>query len=112
MISENYVYWGLKKLKSKIHKMSNEILLIELKNVRSINSRSCGNSNLNCQHCKFQEKCDKYVTYEEAITDELLTRGLFDYALKFLKNESNKFERTRNQNDIELQKMNFLALPN
>ncbi|MHA1213621.1 MAG: hypothetical protein ACTSSH_14335 [Candidatus Heimdallarchaeota archaeon] len=71
---------GLTKLRIKIHKMSNQKLLIEWQNIRCLNDKCKPLNMIECYTCNYTN-CQKYLRYEEIITDELVTRGLFEFAL-------------------------------
>ena len=71
---------GLLKLKLRIHRMKNHILLSEWQSIRLKNSDCIPNDVINCHSCDLA-KCLSYLTYEEIITTELLNRGLFDFAI-------------------------------
>ncbi|MCK5045111.1 MAG: hypothetical protein KAS22_00940 [Candidatus Heimdallarchaeota archaeon] len=71
---------GLLKLKLRIHRMKNHILLSEWQSIRLMNSDCIPNEVVNCHSCDLA-KCLCYLTYEEIITTELLNRGLFDFAI-------------------------------
>ncbi|NHJ85044.1 MAG: hypothetical protein FK734_06250 [Asgard group archaeon] len=72
-------------MKSKITKMTNNALINELQNVRCINS-FCPNHEFDCcSECISNSGCLIYLTLEELITNELIERGIFDFALLNLK---------------------------
>ncbi|NHJ32144.1 MAG: hypothetical protein FK732_04725 [Asgard group archaeon] len=70
---------GLTKLKLKIHRMKNNMLVSEWQTIRLINSKCIPNDILGCSTCNFA-RCLCYLIYEEIVTKELHNRGLFDFA--------------------------------
>ncbi|NHJ39530.1 MAG: hypothetical protein FK731_05805 [Asgard group archaeon] len=72
---------GLINLKLTIHRMTNHKLIFELYSIRITNSNCIPKDDNNCNHCNITQ-CYRYLTYEEMITDELINRGLFEFALK------------------------------
>ena len=77
IINENK---GLTKLKIIIHKMTNKNLISEWYSIRLANSQCLPKNEKNCEKCNLA-LCFGYLTYEKVITDELIDRGLFDYAM-------------------------------
>ena len=82
MIGNNSSYWGITKLKEMIHKMPNMMLIIEWRSIR-VHNDSCPYFDYsNCNFCSNREQCYQSLTIEEVLTEELIDRGLFDFALK------------------------------
>lgn len=71
---------GLTKLKILIHKMTNQKLISELYSIRIANSNCLPKDDNNCKNC-YIALCFGCLTYEKIITDELIDRGLFDFAM-------------------------------
>ncbi|MFW9921668.1 MAG: hypothetical protein ACFFDW_00065 [Candidatus Thorarchaeota archaeon] len=81
-MSQNGInYWEIKKTKSRITKMTNKALISEWKAIRNSNSICVGENFTNCGICGNNRLCLNSVVYEEVITDELISRGLLDYAI-------------------------------
>ena len=70
----------LSKIKMKIQKMNNSNLISEWQTIRYVNSFCSPTEASQCQMCSLT-KCFGHLTYEEIITNELIDRGLFDFAL-------------------------------
>ena len=70
----------LSKIKMKIQKMTNNNLISEWQTIRHINSFCSPTEFTQCQVCSLT-KCFGHLTYEEIITNELIERGLFDFAI-------------------------------
>jgi hypothetical protein len=71
---------GLTKLKQMIHEMSNQTLIFEWCKVRMHNNQCSHVDDQHCVNCNLA-LCIGYLMYEEIATNELIDRGLFDYAL-------------------------------
>jgi hypothetical protein len=71
---------GLLELKIIIHKMTNKNLISEWYSIRLANSHCQPRSEKKCKNCNLA-LCFGYLTYEKIITDELIDRGLFEYAM-------------------------------
>ena len=71
---------GLAKLKTKIHKLSNKMLIYEWQNTFLINSLYQSFDQIQCINCNLK-KCIDFLKLEELITVELNKRVLYYYAI-------------------------------
>ncbi|NHJ87555.1 MAG: hypothetical protein FK734_18990 [Asgard group archaeon] len=71
---------GSVKIRIKINNLTNQNLINEWHNIRCINDDCNPLINSECSYCDY-DKCQEHLSYEEALTGELVDRGLFDYAL-------------------------------
>ena len=80
-------------LKNKVQKLSNKNLLREWKTIREINNSCLVNDFSSCSICYNKNNCIFHLKYEEALTDELLDRGLLTLAFN-VDDENVKAENT------------------
>ncbi|HUT81143.1 MAG TPA: hypothetical protein VMZ29_08065 [Candidatus Bathyarchaeia archaeon] len=94
---------GLSKIKIKIHNMTNQNLIVEWHNIRCINDNCTPINTTKCPVCDY-DSCQEYLSYEEIITDELVNRGLFDYALNNFNRKTNRIisQETMSISDLNL----------
>ncbi|NHJ47121.1 MAG: hypothetical protein FK733_04965 [Asgard group archaeon] len=76
-------------MKEMIHGMSNQTLISEWHSIRLLNSHCTPINDQQCLKCNLVY-CIGYLTYEEVITDELMDRGLFDFAMNTCYRQSKK----------------------
>ena len=81
MTGLNLEYLYSDELKSKIHKMSNDVLITEWKNVRLLNNYCLLFDFSHCQICTNRNSCLNYLIYEEILTEEIENRGLLHFAI-------------------------------
>ena len=72
------------QIKSMIHRMNNGNLIIEWRNIRFINNYCKWDDFNNCSNCPERINCVKYLKYEEILTEELIQRGLLNYAVNIV----------------------------
>lgn len=78
------------ELKAKIQDMPTKVLINEWKNVREIN-QCCSSTDLpNCKICSQKNNYFYYFIYEKVLTEEIIARGLFYFALISLAKKTNK----------------------
>lgn len=85
-------YWGTNKLRYRIHNLANLMLILEWKNIRFHNDNCPYFDYTKCEVCISREQCYKSLTLEGIITDELLERGIFDFAVNVCYNPENEPE--------------------
>ncbi|MHA1155836.1 MAG: hypothetical protein ACTSQK_06970 [Candidatus Heimdallarchaeota archaeon] len=81
MKTDEINYRGPNKLRNRIHNLPNSMLMHEWKNIRFHNDSCPYFDHTKCEFCITREQCYNSLTLEEIITDELLERGIFDFAV-------------------------------
>lgn len=85
MQNEKVNYWGLKKAKKTVKKMTNKKLIATWNSIRFLNGHCCVDNFSDCSICVNRRYCLHSIAYEEIVTNELIGRGLFDYAININK---------------------------
>ena len=104
MLIDELSYWGINKLKNKIHKLPNISLILEWKNIRVHNDNCPYFDYAKCNFCTNREECYNSLAIEEVITNELIDRGLFDFVLNIgykLLNDSKFYDIIKMENEID-----------
>ncbi|MBD3191672.1 MAG: hypothetical protein GF308_13575 [Candidatus Heimdallarchaeota archaeon] len=69
------------ELKTKIQNMPNQVLINEWKNIREINQGCPSAEPPTCEFCAQKNNCFYFFMYEKVLTEEIIARGLFHFAL-------------------------------
>ena len=92
MKADEINYWGTNKLRHRIHNLPNLMIMLEWNNIRYHNDICPYFDHAKCTSCITREQCYNSLTLEEIITDELVERGIFEFAVnacyKLLENKT------------------------
>jgi hypothetical protein len=98
------------RLKTKVQELSNKKLLKEWKIIREVNKSCLVNDFTCCSLCYNKNNCILHLKYEEALTEELLDRGLLTFAFNIHEDEMIK-ENNSILDLLSLIKSNRINIP-
>lgn len=90
MKTDEINHWGINNLKHRIHNLPNLMLILEWRTIRFHNNNCPYFDYTKCESCSTREQCYNSLTLEEIITNELLKRGIFDFAVNVYYDQENE----------------------